>query len=356
MDDKLKKKIERLISNTYVKTHERKKNYKCINKNRALRDTDVDGVVEINPQDWQLDNLHAETFLKLAQQLDENTVKEMDAILLGYITSSYKKQIIDAITLYFVHSGKLSLLIEQLNNTFTSYNDNGSFKASLLTIGIAMRHRPDIFDEATAEQLYDWSDSYTTGKTAVSKNMSEYPSLYSTERTLLRKINELANEILTNSFIKQIDQAFNPEINQDEETVKESMDELGLPIDLKESLKHVNQKLDSANTKFDYRDTMSALRAFTERLYEQVAKKIDGSSKIDGKDSEKAAKFFHESGLISGDISDLIKAHRHFLSNDGAHRLQSLKEDARIAKNMTIELALYLLTRLTDQNRKSKNG
>jgi hypothetical protein len=91
---------------------------------------------------------------------------------------------------------------------------------------------------------------------------------------------------------------------------------------------------------------MAAIRGLTERLFERVAKAIDPQSKIDGKDSEKAAKFFKEKGLLSEDAAKLLTSLRHFLSNDGAHRLKSKPEDARLSKNITVELALYLLKRL----------
>jgi pterin-4a-carbinolamine dehydratase len=348
MDEKLKKKINRLLLNTIVKTSETSGNYECVNEERAFGGTRVHGIIEDTPQDWELSNEHSKLLIKLSQQLSASELEGLEIQLLDNIKANYRKQIVDAAAYYFIHTGKLHKLVDHLKTIFTSYNDNAAFIYAVEAIGDAIRHRPDIFTEEQGEYIDDWIQDTLHGESKLTSDIQQLDTLYADPVHSLKRLKDVVNEALTQVFAKQIDTAFNPELNADEEKVHEAIDDLGLNLDLSDSLKHIANEIQSANTEHNYRDIMSAIRAYTERLYEQIAKKIDPKTKIDGKDSEKAAEYFKEQKLISGDVADLLKAHRHFLSNDGTHRIKSRKEDLRIAKNFTIELSLYLLTRLRE--------
>ena len=45
----------------------------------------------------------------------------------------------------------------------------------------------------------------------------------------------------------------------------------------------------------------------------------------------------------------MIAQQRHFLSDLGSHRIKSREEDARLSKNMVIEMSLYILRRFENQ-------
>jgi len=213
----------------------------------------------------------------------------------------------------------------------------------------AIKHRPDIFSTEIVERVLDYADDYISGKSEIGKHArGEYGSLYDEVTAIIKEVYYVANEVLVKDFAKQIDTAFNPELNVDEKRVIEEISYLGFPLDLTEQLRYITELLDNANDPKQYRTVMSAIRVFTERFYEQTAKAIDPASKVDGKEADKVAKLFKEKRLLSSDMADLLKAHRHFLSNDGTHRIKSRKEDARIAKNITIELSLYIATRLRE--------
>lgn len=351
MDKKLKKKVDRLLLNTIAKTAEDAENYRCIDQQRAYSGARIYGIIDDTPEDWELANEHTAILIKLSQQLTAKELEELETQLLGNIKQNYKKQIVDSVALYFIHTGQIKKLVDHLKKIFTTYNNNEAFVFTVLVITESMRHRPDLFSEDQAEYVDEWISDTIYGDSKIAEEIARLRTLYDLPLQTLKQLEKVVNEILTQVFVKQIDTSFNPELNVDEEKVHEAIDELGINIDVSESLKHIANEIQDASTEHNYRDIMSAIRVYTERLYEQIAKKLDPQTKLDGKDSKEVAKFFQEQKLISTDVADLLKAHRHFLSNDGTHRIKSRKEDLRIAKNFTIELSLYLLTRLRESNK-----
>ncbi len=348
MDKKIIKRVKALISNSLT-TDEKKRNYECVNEERIRRgNPKASGVVDDEPQDFQLDNKHAELLIKFSQQLNESGLRDFHKLLQGYLTDDYKKQLVEVVTLYFVHTDRIKMLVDALDSTLGQDDGNGAEMHCILGIAQAMTYRPDLFQEDDSELILDWCSAYYSAETPRGKKRREYPSLYRQTDGYIEFLREKANEIFTRHFAKQIDTAYNPELNVDEEKVIEVIGAIGFPLDLSEALRHIDNLVQQANEPMKYRDAMAAMRAFTERLYEQIAKEIDPKTKIDGKDSENAAKFFKKNKLVSYDMADLVVAHRHFLSNDGTHRIKSRREDARIGKNMTIEISLYLLTRLRE--------
>ncbi|HTK39504.1 MAG TPA: hypothetical protein VL362_01425 [Patescibacteria group bacterium] len=348
MDEKTTKRVKALISNS-LNTSENKSNYICINKDRVLRGSSKPaGVVEDHPEDFQLDNKHTELLIKLSQQLSESGLKDFHVLLLTYLTDNYKQQLVQAVTLYFVHTRRIKMLIEAIDSTLGHDSGNSAEMHSISGLVESMQYRPDLFQEDDAEFILDWCSGYYSSETKRGGDRINYRSLYRDTDEYIDRLQEKANEIFTRHFARQIDTAYNPELNVDEAKVIEVIEVIGFPLDLSESLRHIDNLVQEANEPMKYRDAMAAIRVYTERLYEQIAREIDPHTKIDGKDSEKCANYFLENKLVSTDMAELIKAHRHFLSNDGTHRIKSRREDARIGKNMTIELSLYLLTRLRE--------
>lgn len=346
MDKTLRKKIEVVITNSYTATS--MENYICTDTMRGQRPY-VDGLIEENPKVWQLNNRQAKLLLKLSQQLSTKELAALHRILKDYCKDNYREEIVDTAMLYFVHSGRTMEILPHINKTFTSYDQRGSLHC-VKALSESLLHRPDLFSDSEAEAIYDWCRAYLTGKTSLGKSASEYRSSYSETTKEIRHLNSRANELLARNFEKQVDAAFNPELNADEDKVLEAIEQVGFSVDVSDSLLHIRDLVDRATTPPEYRDAMSSMRVFTEQLYGRIAQRLDSETKVNGMDSKKAAQLFREKKLISHDVSELIVAHRHFLSNDGTHRLKSRKEDARIAKNMTIEISLYLLTRLREMD------
>lgn len=346
MDEKLKKRIDILLTNTFHRTPGGVVNYTDVNDLPYV--VNADELVDDNPEGWKLNNSHTQTLIKLSQQLSSAELQDFHDHLLSYITGNRREEIVNTITLYFVHTNQLPMLLDHIKKHLTSYSGVAALTRSMHCIADAMRHRPDIFPEKDIEALYDWCEEYFDSKSELGREYHQWKTLYKDVTDEMRLINSKANEILARNFERQVDAAFNPELNTDEQKVIEEIEALGLPLDLGESMRHINELVAQANAPMKYRDAMSAMRAYTERLYEQVARSLDSDTKIDGKDSEAAAKFFRSKKLLSQDMADMLIAHRHFLSNDGAHRIKSRREDARIAKNMTIEISLYIITRLRE--------
>lgn len=326
-----------------VNTPEGADNYVFNGYSRALST-----LIAEEPELWDMSNEHTTLLIKLSQQLSSAEQIDLDSLLLEQINGRQSEQVTNAVALYFIHTGSIKKLIDRLRQIFTSYNNNEGFIYATDIIMDSVRHRPDIFSEEQGEYIDEWIQSTLHGDSKLAENINEYPVLYEGPVKALRGLSRVTNELLTQVFAREINTTFNPELNVDEEKVHEAIDDLGLNLDLSTSLNHIASEIQSANTELNYRDIMSSIRAYTERLYEQIAKKLDPKTTVNGKDSKKAAAFFKEKGLISNDVADLLEAHRHFLSNDGAHRIKSRKEDLRIAKNFTIEISLYLLTRLRE--------
>ena len=352
MDTSLKKKIELLLVNANIKFNEYGSNYTYDNPEMETvfgAPSSVGGLIADSPEDWRLSNEHALLLIKLSQQLSKKETDGLNAILLSRIVKSNPQGMVDAVSSYFVHTNQAELLFDHVSKNLSTYNNNGAYLRCLEDLTEAMKHRPDIFGSDVTEKVLDYTDDYLNGKTKLGKEArGEYGSLYRDITSTVRDLYTVANEILVKDFAKQIDTAFNPELNVDESKVIEEISALGFPLDLTEQLRYISDLIDTANDPKQYRTVMSAIRVFTERLYEQVAKTLEPATKVDGKDADKVAKLFNEKKLLSNDMADLLKAHRHFLSNDGTHRIKSRKEDARIAKNVTIELALYVITRLRE--------
>ena len=352
MDAKLKKNVELLLVNANIKHTKNSSNYTLTDEAMETRgvfdDSSIHGIVDYNPEDWQLHNEHALILIKLSNQLSEKETTSLDSLLLSKIIKNSPAGVVDAITLYFIHSNKLGILLKHIKKTLTGYNNQGAVLETIDCLTQSMKHRPDIFGSDGVGKLSDYANDYMKSKSKLGKDADQYSSLYTGVTNALRGLYITTNEILTRKFARQIDTAFNPELNIDEEKVIEQIEAIGFPLDLSQSLSHISDLIEQANDPLRYRDVMSAIRVFTERFYEQVAKAIEPTTKTNGKDAGEVAKLFKSKKLLSTDMADLLKSHRHFLSNDGTHRIKSRKEDARIAKNMTIELALYIITRLRE--------
>lgn len=346
MDERLSKKVKIIMSNSVVDTSGAAYRYADASVILEGGNVRVEGVTD-EPEEWLLDNKQAELLTKLYQQLSS---AEQDALLVlmeRYLGSGYKKELVSTAVLVYVHSDNVERLADTIIANFGSYDHQGYLYAVTALI-VSVMHKPNLFPEPVIEKLYDWVEDYNAGRNELGADSRDYPSLYGDVDAVTSLLHNKCNVILTRSFAIQIESAFNPELNQDEQRVIESIEQIGFPLDLVESLRHINDLVQNANKPMNYRDCMSAIRVFTERLYEKIAMELDPATKVDGKDSEGAARLFREHKLISADMADMITAARHFLSNDGTHRLKSRREDARIAKNMTIEISLYLITRLRE--------
>lgn len=348
MDKNIRKRIQILLSNAVVSPIEENYGFRSFTLDDIGRISEIKKAKVIaKPEEWFMQNDHATTLIKLYRQLPRKAQLEMIQLLSDYLTDNSHHLIKKVATLVLVNTDNAAYLVNTIVASFNSYNQEG-LKYTMLSLANALKYQPDLFAEDDIESLHDWAEAYLNRLSAVGSSARNLSSLYADFDRIISIVREKTVTILSSNFTKQIDADFNPDINTDEIKIKDLFEEFGFPSDMAESLRHINDQLSNGDTPFKFKNTMDSIRAFTERLFEMVAKSIDPNSKIDGKDSEAAAKYFKEKGLITEDMANLIASLRHFLSNNGVHRLKSRREDARISKNLVVEISLYLITRLKE--------
>jgi len=203
------------------------------------------------------------------------------------------------------------------------------------------------FTKTQINKIREWCASTHQKTTPLGAYLFMRRSAYSGVYDAFERISNQINRILVRDVRTRIESGFNPEINEDVVRVKEELSKFGFPSDLSVALDKIDLKFDTSRDAFDFKGTMDLLRSFTERLYRSILDEYGKSGKdIKEQDSEQVAAFFQEKGLISPDFAQMLASQRHFLSNQASHRLKSREEDARLSKNMVIEMSLYLLRRV----------
>ncbi len=284
------------------------------------------------------------------------------------------KLITDVPSLDILHSENAKILLKiysslsgqdrnEFQNILISYLSKESpyYEVSYLTFFIL--HRAGKTEEAITQaknNLKEAPENSFSNLLGILKNIIKYEHAYLSEEELEKIKNALGDENefqlhdrINSAQLKNLSTQLentNQEINEDKEVLKSQFKKYNFPDDLTETLDKIDQKFNTASDNFDYKGCMDLLRSFTERFYQIIAKSInpESGSKMDEKDSEKIAKFFKETNIISDDQGKILISLRHFLSNQGSHKLKSLPEDARLSKNMTIEFCLYILRKYQD--------
>lgn len=247
-----------------------------------------------------------------------------------------------------VHLGAFDEALEIIRSKYIS---KIKFYSSLLeTLGEILKNEWNIFTKEQIDKLYIWTGDILDGKNALGKEFNEWRNLYKDSREVIYSLWRQLNIIKTKHLKEEIFSETSQEITSDQEALKLEFKRNNFPDHLSETLNKIDLKIATANDNFDYKGCMDLIRSFSEELFKHIAESLDPTDgrKINGKDSEEAAKFFVTKKLISPDQGKVLVALRHFLSNDGVHRLKSRPDDARLSRNMMIEIGLYLLLRLKD--------
>lgn len=260
---------------------------------------------------------------------------------------SYGSEAAKTVVSTLFQTGNIDDFIEYV---VANFNKNGTYDVipSLLRLNHLLGYVWSSFNKDQIRRIRKWSQDVIDKRNELGKDIMGYNNL---DDNMLRKIVfgilEQTNRILVKDVRKRIELGFNPEINQDEKIIKDEISKFGFPQDLSEALNKIDEKLTSSRDAFDFKGTMDLLRSFTERLYRSVLDQYgDEGKKIHEQDSEEVSKYFVEKGLVNEDFGKMIASQRHFISNTASHRLKSREEDARLSKNMVIEMSLYILRRL----------
>lgn len=149
---------------------------------------------------------------------------------------------------------------------------------------------------------------------------------------------------------QELIEAVNPEINTDRQTLVSRLEELGFRRDIVEALQELDRKLYGAGRALDFKGVMDLARTIFEEIVEDAAKKtaqlMKRSPPPGGKPFQPWKQFLTDAGLITADEGELLQKLYNYLSNAGAHKLGSAPEQARVTKNMVIELGLLVVGRV----------
>ncbi len=251
---------------------------------------------------------------------------------------------------FLIHNGQANIAFKSLSKEIRPYNYSSNFSLVCSLISEIIKNEWIIVPKNQIEYLYKWADNTLNGKNELGSNFRSLPSFYASAITQMRVLHRKLNIVKMLDLNERIFVGTNDEINTDEKALKNEFKKFNFPDDLSEALDKIDLKISTANDNFDFKGVIDLIRSFTERLFQHIAITIDGKNgrDIDVKNSEKVSKYFIEKQLISDDQGKMIVALRHFLSNEGVHRLKSRPDDARLSRNMTIEMALYLIFRLND--------
>jgi len=341
----IEQKINLVLDNAYV---EDSGNYIIArNKQRYInRSQDVEIEIEQYPEDIDFVNKQVSLLKKLFANLSFYEKTYFREILLEKLTSSPS---IKGITIFntLIHIGSFD---EAFNLIKANYEDYGNKLAleQLKLLTSILKNEWNIFSTPQIENIYNWVNDAVDAKNNIGQDNRAYPSLYKDHVQIWGKLFRQSNALLVKDLDSHLENGIDLEINLDKEVLTKEFKRFGFTDDLEETLEKIDKKFLIAEDDFDHKNCIDLLRGFTERLYEQIAKtaRIIGWRGGDERDSEKVAKLFTESGLISDDQAKLLSSLRHFLSNEGSHRLKSKREDARLCRNMTVEFSLYLIRRL----------
>lgn len=148
---------------------------------------------------------------------------------------------------------------------------------------------------------------------------------------------------------KQLLSHINPELNADRLEVASRIERLGLPKELVSALNDVELKIQNAASPAQCKEAIDLSRSFYETAVVQAAKHVARRSNYLGFGPgpfNPYKQYLRSQGLFSETEEELFQKFYNYLSVAGPHSLASTPEQARVAKNVAIELILMLLGRV----------
>ncbi|MBU1033678.1 hypothetical protein KKI22_01880 [Patescibacteria group bacterium] len=338
-----KKQISLLIANSLI---DKSSDFKNEN-NHEITQNEYTPYKGINTTEYFLNKEQILAIKAMFEQSSKDGRDEIVNELISYLNQfSINDITVSLKTLAFL--GQADLLIE---NCFFSLKseDKKQYEYLFNTISFLIAYKHQLFSYKQLNEIYDWIEEYFTFKNEAGKD--RFQNRYTHTKRFdesLKAIKSQINTLLSRKVIAEIYSSFNPEVNQDEKILIEEFSRYGFPKDLTETLNKIDSNITNAHDGFDYKSCMDLMRAFTERLFQSIAIEIDHKNgrDLDVKDSEKVAKFYISNGLLSSNQASFLSSMRHFLSNQGSHKLKSPPEECRLSRNILIEFSLFLFGRL----------
>lgn len=281
---------------------------------------------------------------KIFYQKNKETQGEIVKTLIGNI--GIRDEITRTVVYTLFQIGAFDQLLAHAKQYFDDIFNKGFFE-TIMVIGYLVYGFWDDFSRDQIKDIRLWSGGSKQGDTALAISLNRNNEKAADLNWAFANLYAQTNKVLVKDVKKRIELGYNPEINEDEIKIKEEFTKFGFPADLSQALDKVDQKFNASKDAFDFKGTMDLLRSFTERLYRSILDEYgEEGKKVKEQDSEVVAKFFTKKGLVNNHFGNMIASQRHFISDLASHRLKSREEDARLSKNMVIEMSLYLMRRL----------
>jgi hypothetical protein len=152
-------------------------------------------------------------------------------------------------------------------------------------------------------------------------------------------------------LLDELAQGANPEINTDKQSLITDMQVLGFRDDIAGAFQEVERRLLGAANAFDFRGCMDLSRAAFEKVVQEAARKVaviksnalppSGSGPF-----QPWKQLLQNCDIMDDKESELFQKFYNYVSSAGTHDLGSAAHEARLTKNISIELALLLVSRV----------
>ena len=141
----------------------------------------------------------------------------------------------------------------------------------------------------------------------------------------------------------------NPELNTDKKQLVSRFESLGFSPGLSIALEDADRELRAAATPLAFKKSMDLLRSVFEGTWKDAARTVEskaGKVAPTGPTFSPYNQYLRSVQLIDDHETALSQKLYNYVSNTGTHTLGSEREQARVVKNMVIELSLLVVCRV----------
>jgi len=221
--------------------------------------------------------------------------------------------------------------------------------------------QPHTFSESDLFRLLDLSGQVRDtlkpltsplGKVDLGMLVGVSGSLIQVARELDDAITQVTNRITLVQYRrlrKELLEAENPALNTDKQDLTQKLGHLGFRSEIVDALGQVDKKLLSAVGPFDFKGCMDLLRTAFEEIVEASARKV---ATLRPRALPQGPRLNHFSPwreylenehVLTKDQGGMAQQLYNYLSNAGSHQLGAGPKEARLSKNMVIELGLMIV-------------
>lgn len=379
MDDKeLKKKLDIIFEREYYRFQQMKVGFlseKILKKYQLkpeferkggrktyISHKDYEPLLVKNPEAYELDFPNLKLLLLLYHSISHN--KDNVQYFLSYMESRFDRPYKYALVSYLAFETLFKLgYPERAFNSWSKYfveliierekNPDHSMLRDVLGLDIdyslellsdMIRYEYPKISEEELSLIY--SNVRGIEKFLSDKNTSS--SEKSVCEVILRQVNEIQYNKLESELIEGVNLF---QIAEDRKAVKREIKRFGFTKTLDKALDKIeNYYWDTSADEFDYSTAIKMLREFHSELIKEICSKIKIKTQEDyptSKDTKISnLRMYMKKHLGLEDENRLINGLVDIINKEGAHTLVTEKEYFRLTKNMTIEVALLLLTKL----------